>query len=276
MQARRFVDAAEVERRVVAADVALLGETHDNPVHHELQLRLYRAAVERGRKPSLALEQLDTEHQAAVDAAAAAPRASPASIAAAGKVQGWSWSFYEPLVALALDRQLPIVAANLSRGRAREESARLLDEAVWSEERNRVLRAILVDSHCGGDAPHIDRMVQVQRARDAVMAERIAAAPAPVVAILGRGHARADLAVPLYLSRRAPRLRVLSIGFVEVSEDALAPSAYPEASAGRHDVVWFTPRAQRPDPCAPTPPTPPAAAPGSTSRPPAADPSPAA
>jgi uncharacterized iron-regulated protein len=245
-QAGRFIEPAEVERRVAAADVALLGETHDNPVHHELQLRLLRASLERGRRPSLAMEQLDTEAQPAVDAAIA-KGTDAAGIARDAKVSGWPWRLYEPLVGFALERRLPIVAVNLSRARAREAAASPLVEGAWSEARNRAQRATLVEAHCGQDGPHIDAMVRMQRARDAVMAERMAAARAPVVAIIGRGHARADLGVPLYL--RASGREALSVGFVEVVEGAVEPGGYEEAAAGRHDIVWFTPRASRPDPC---------------------------
>ena len=246
----RFVEAAEVERRVLEADIALLGETHDNPVHHELQLRLYRLAVDRGRKPSLVLEQLDTENQAAVEEARGKPGANATTLGEAGKVsRGWQWSLYAPLVDLALDHGLPIVAANLSRTRAREESEKLVVDSVWSPARTRVMRATMVASHCGQDSPIIDRMVVMQRARDAVMAERIAAAPMPVIAVIGRGHAHADLGVPLYLRERAPGRKVLSLAFVEVREDGARPAEYSDAAEGAHDIVWFTPRATREDPC---------------------------
>jgi uncharacterized iron-regulated protein len=262
VQAQRFVERAAFERRLAAAEVALLGETHDNPVHHERQLELYRGLIERGRRPTLALEPLDAEHQPAIDAAAAWPETSSEALRRAAQVApGWQWSFYEPLVAVALRERLPIVAANLSRPRAREvsrsgfaalgagEAARLALEPVWSEALGKALRANLVASHCGHDSPGIDGMLLAQRARDAVMADRLAAAPAPVVAIVGRGHARRDLAVPLYLRHRHPGRDVVSVAFVEVREGAGEPSGYAEAGEAAHDFLWFTPRADRPDPC---------------------------
>jgi uncharacterized iron-regulated protein len=253
VQAARFIDAAEVERRIAVADIAMLGETHDNPAHHELQLKLYRGLVAAGRKPTLALEQLDAENQAAVDAARAQEGATPATLAQAGKVsRGWNWAFYEPLVAVALEHRLPIVAANLSRSRAREAAGARPPamEEVWNDDRQRTMRALLVASHCGDDSPMIDAMVDMQRARDALMAERIAQAPQPVVAIMGRGHADARLGVPLYLRSRFPQRTLVSVGLVEVREGAQTPSAYSDAASGAHDIVWFTPRAVREDPCA--------------------------
>ena len=242
------------------ADFALLGETHDNPVHHELQAELLRHAIAAGRRPALALEPLDRERQGDVDAAVARGTAAAGLGSAAKVAAGWDWPLYAPIVALALEHGLPIIAANLSRADAREVARRgfealrpdaadaLALDAAWNAERARVLRAELIAGHCGDDSPRIDAMAPMQRARDAVMADRMLAA-APVVAILGRGHARGDIGVPLYLRARAPGKRVLSLAFTEVRGDAPRPADYDEAAPGRHDIVWFTARASRPDPC---------------------------
>lgn len=262
MAAQRFIEPAEAERRILAADIALLGETHDNPVHHALQHRLLERAVAAGRRPALALEQIDSEWQEAVDAARAAEGTAEAVRKAGNVSTGWQWPLYEPLVAFALAQRLPIVAANLSRTRtrviAREgfgalgpgEAERLGLADTWTPERQAAMRRIMVEGHCGEDSPMIDRIVDTQRARDAVMADRILSAPGGVLAVIGRGHARADLGVPLYLARRAQGRRVISVGFVEVSRNKSAPAAYAEAAPGAHDLVWFTPRATREDPCA--------------------------
>ncbi len=259
----RFIDANEAERRVAAADIALLGETHDNAAHHEIQLRLLRAVVAAGRRPALAMEQIDTEWQSAVDAAIA-EGATPESIASAGHVSaGWSWKLYAPLAAFALAERLPIVALNIPRESTRRivqdglaalgpgEEERLALAGTWNAVRAAGMHAAIVEGHCGEDSPMTDRLADVQRARDAVMADRILAHGAHgVVAILGRGHARADLAVPIYLAARAPAMRVVSMGIVEVDEDVDGVDGYPEARPGRFDLVWFTSRADRSDPCA--------------------------
>jgi len=259
----RFIDAGEAQRRVAAADIALLGETHDNAAHHEIQLRLLRAVVAAGRRPALAMEQIDTEWQGAVDGAVAAG-ATPHSIASAGHVgAGWNWKLYAPLVAFALAGRLPIVALNIPRASTHKivqdglaslgpgEEERLALAGTWNAARAAGMHAAIVEGHCGQDSPRTDRLADVQRARDAVMADRMLAHDARgVVAILGRGHARADLGVPIYLAARAPAKRVISVGIVEVDDDVDGVDGYPEARPGRFDLVWFTPRAARSDPCA--------------------------
>lgn len=262
-RARRFIAPEEARALLAGAQVALLGETHDNPVHHEIQRSILERMVRSGRRPALAMEQIDTEWQGDVDRALS-QEATAQSIEKAGRVsRGWSWPLYAPLVTLAIESGLPVVALNLSRERTRRiiaqgldalgpgEAQRLALDRTWNRGRNALLRREIVEGHCGEDSPIVDKLVDVQRAKDAVMADRILAhAARGVAAILGRGHARRDLDVPLYLAARAPQLRALSLGLTEVDPDARTLEDYPDAQSGRFDLVWFTPRAEREDPCA--------------------------
>lgn len=246
------------------ADALLLGEIHDNPLHHRLQLKVLQSMADR-RAPALAMEQFDSEHQAALDAAQARPDASAETLADAGQLSrdGWGWPLYEPLVAEAVKRRLPVVAINLSRAGARQVAregfagmpagaGREVVEAPWTAARQATMEALITEGHCGHVSPEVLAMiVRAQRSRDAIMAERIAPLLSRgVVAILGGGHARRDLAVPIYLARLAPQARVLSVGLVEVQAGANAPGDYPAVAEGQFDLVWFTPRFERPDPCA--------------------------
>lgn len=257
--AQRFVTEAVALDRLAGPGIVLLGETHDNPEHHEIQLRVLQRIAERGGAAAVAFEQIDAERQPALDALR---EGDGAAVGVAGAVdKGWKWPLYEPLASFARAQGWRIVAANLSRARAREvarqglralgagQAERLALDRTDSPERRKAMRDELLASHCGQDDPLIDRLVDAQRARDAAIADRLLAADRPTVAaILGRGHARRDLAVPLYLAQRAPGSRVVSLGLVEVDEGR-APADYPEAAPGVHDLAWFTSRAPREDPC---------------------------
>lgn len=260
--ARRFVEPAEARARIAAAPVALLGETHDNPAHHRIQRSILEQALHAGRRPALAMEQIDLEWQVPVDQAIA----GGASAARVGEVahatRGWDWPLYAPIVALAISNALPVVALNLPRERTRrlvaagldslgpDEATRLALAATWNAQREAALHREIVQGHCGDDSPIVAKLVQVQRAKDAVMADRILAhAGRGVVATIGRGHARRDLGVPLYLAARAPALRVLSLGLTEIDPDARGVEDYAESRPGRFDLLWFTEPAAREDPC---------------------------
>jgi uncharacterized iron-regulated protein len=243
VRAERFVPPAELFNAAARAQHVILGETHDNPEHHRLQLAVLRAL---GGKPRvLAMEQFDSEYQAAIDAARAAG-ADAERIADAGHFdrRGWNWPLYRPLVEFALEHGWALVAANLSRAEARAivaETARSGLPAAAPAVKAALERDI-IDGHCGAapEAKRLAGMVEAQRARDARMASALRL---PSVLIAGVGHARRDRGVPLYLGDS----NVLSVTFIEVEVDRTKPQEY--AGGASYDYLWFTPRALREDPC---------------------------
>jgi uncharacterized iron-regulated protein len=266
---RRPVTRATLEAACARADFVLIGETHDNPDHHRLQLELLEAIVRAGRRPAVALEQLDREHQAALDRARADRPGDAGSLADAAQFdrRGWHWPFYEPIVAFALGNDLPLVAANLSRREASGVVERGYD-AIGADAPGRLglseplsaaqaaaIEAAVREGHCGKLPERVvPRMAAAQRARDAVMADAmLTRASAGAVLIAGNGHVRRDLGVPLQLAVRAPDRSVLAVGIVEVVEGMARAEDYVTPAAGdapQFDFVVFTPRTLRPDPCA--------------------------
>jgi len=267
MRSRSYMDEATLLGRIDKANVLLLGETHDNPVHHELQQKLLQARLESGARPALLMEQFDTERQAALDLALAGSNRDAALNTADTLTKGWDWKYYRPLLATALDYKLPVIAANISRERERPvvrqgfaafdaaDLKRMAVDKVWSEGRQKYLARLIEEAHCGQIGADLrDGLVRGQRLRDAVMADAaLSNIGRGVVGIVGSGHARRDIGVPIYLAARDPGARIYSIGFIEVSPEKTAPEAYEtERATGDvpYDVIWFTPRIDRPDPCA--------------------------
>jgi uncharacterized iron-regulated protein len=112
------------------------------------------------------------------------------------------------------------------------------------------------EAHCGyASETQVNAMLLVQRARDAQMADSLAAADQQdgAVLIAGAGHVRRDYGIPTYLANRAPVASVISVAFLEVSQDRLEPTAYAAQFRRQgfpFDYVWFTPRVDDDDPCA--------------------------
>ena len=90
-------------------------------------------------------------------------------------------------------------------------------------------------------------MYQVQRARDAMLADRLAAASGKAGGILiaGNDQVRNDRGVPWYLARLKPAARPLSIALVEVEDDQRRPPVDLP-----YDYVWFARVDGAEDPCA--------------------------
>ena len=174
------------------------------------------------------------------------------------EAHGWpAWALYEPIARAALANGAQIVAADLNEADKRavfDEGAQALrarfvrrtgldrdfPAALTSD-----LQAELHEANCGQTSPDVVRgMYQVQRARDAMMADRLAAASGKAGGILiaGNGHVRNDRGVPWYLARLEPGARTLSIGSPGGPGRPAAPAA---RSALRLRVVHAKRRRRR-------------------------------
>lgn len=228
----------------------LLGEVHDNPAGHAARLALLRERIEAGWAPAIAMEQFDRERQAELDTALRECQDADCVIArAAPPKAGWQWPLYRPVIALALQHGLPLVAANLSRADAsavvKAGYAAALDAPTRSafsldavpSGLQRAQEDAVQSGHCGQlPAAMLAPMARAQIARDVVMARAMLAAGRDVVLVAGNGHVRRDIAVPHWL-RRAGAARVRSVGFVE-------------AASRDYDATTLVAPVARPDPCA--------------------------
>ena len=270
VRAGTFVLPPDLAGRLANARFVLLGERHDNPEHHTLQARLFGGMIAAGRRPAVGFEMLSTDDATAIARyLSGSPKdASGLGEAVSWKRSGWpDWRLYEPIAQAALDAGLPIVATNLSRvatdairrnglaGLSASLARRLgLEEPLDPETRDAIRRE-LDASHCGtADGITLERMVDVQWARDARMAEALVRAGQRDGAILiaGAGHVRTDRGVPFHLQRRAPGATIVSVAFLEVDATVDAPAGYAARFEGAlpFDYVWFTPRIDDADPCA--------------------------
>jgi uncharacterized iron-regulated protein len=267
--AGRFASADELAGTLRQAYFRLLGEVHDNPDHHAIQAELLVAIGAGGLKPVVAFEQFDLEYDAALQQRQQDGKLDAEAIADAVNFnrKGWTWDYYRPLVETALRYGMPLRAANLSRtaagqiakqglaALAPERIAAMRLDATWSTEKELVLREIIIEGHCSAlPASMVPAMTAAQRARDATLARSLMnAGQDGAVLITGNGHVRHDLAVPLYLRAAVAGVTVCAVGIVEVEAGADEPRDYLKtATAGAlpFDFVWFTPRWERPDPCA--------------------------
>ena len=248
------VDALPPE--AFTADFVLIGEVHDNATAHRIRLGWIEALTAK-RRMAVALEQFDAARQPQLDAASRTPagardlpeRARALAEAAGFDFRGWDWAFYAPVVELALRRDLPLVAANLSRRDAarvaRGETPAALEPPGWGPAQRAALSEAIRDGHCGMlPESMIEPMAAAQRTRDAQLADSLLAAHRrsglPVLLLAGNGHVRRDIGVPSYLAQRAPAARVVSIGLPESDEEP-APA---------FDRFVRVPVAPREDPCA--------------------------
>lgn len=239
---------AELVDQLAAAPRVLVGEQHDNPDHHALQLWLLQALTAHRAQGSLLLEMLNPDQQVRVDRARAAINAGhpPADLPAAlAWQQGWDWALYGPLVSYALAQPYPLLAANLDRAEINRIYAQrpvLPPGQAKAPAVQAALQAQIAESHCGLlPAEQLPAMLAVQQQRDRRMAERLRAAPTPALLLAGSFHARRDLGVPLHLADLQAEQGSRVLLLVEVGQPVAAGSA---------DFVWFTAAQPEQDYCA--------------------------
>lgn len=265
------------------ASIVLLGEVHDNPVHHRLRGRMLRRWAARSDapagiaatgstdghrlagpagdpgRPAIVFEHFDRERREALVAATDRPPAARGSLdelleIAAFDAQAWGWPVHRPLFEAARDADAVWVAAGLPRRRgpapARNEESSGLDGIVrasdWPSSAQRALERSLVDGHCGQlPAAIVPTMAAVQRRRDASLAEPALSAPRRrTLVVAGNGHVGRVHGVPRYLG--AAMQGAISVGFLE-----RRGGVPPDLEAIRDDYDWvvITEPAPREDPC---------------------------
>ncbi|MGK8438056.1 ChaN family lipoprotein [Ectopseudomonas hydrolytica] len=234
--------------RLAPAQRVLVGEQHDNPDHHALQLWLLRELSKQRPQGSVLMEMLNPDQQNKIDQAQAAARAGQTisdPLATLAWQPGWSWSLYGPLVLHQLrqpircSRPIWIVPrscrsiANARRCRVQRSSAVEVQERLQED-----IRA----SHCGllPDS-QLPAMLAVQQQRDRRMAEALLAAPQPSLLLAGAFHVRKDLGVPLHLADLGAQAGSAVLILAEVGR---------EVDASMADYVWFTAAQPQQDHCA--------------------------
>jgi uncharacterized iron-regulated protein len=266
VRAERFITRQQLMEQAIASEFLLLGETHDNPVHHRYQAWMIDGLWRHKRSAVVAFEMISRQQGALI---ANQQYDSVESFLADLKRVPSNWQYdphYIPLFTAAINAGFRIRAASLDRENIRaignkgeqEIPSRIktiLDYNVLSGQQEAALRKEIVASHCGMDHEGmVSAMMLTQRVKDAVMMDSLLSDEGVQTKILvaGSGHARKDRGVPKYILQSRPEAKIVSLAWLEVLPEADSVADYAHRWDGEalpFDYVWFTPRADRPDPC---------------------------
>lgn len=231
---------ADLLEAAIEAQIVILGERHDNPIHHETQAEIVRVLAPAG----LAFEMIQRAEEEAVNKGRSA-----------WENENWSnWDDYRQILEAAPNARITgggvdrdMLRSSVKNGAALAWGAegaryRLLDQLPMA-----VTEAMIEEqriAHCDGlPKPMLPGMVEAQQLRDAFFADAVLRlvedGHAPAVLITGNGHARTDRGSPMYLRRAAPLVSVVSVGIVEADGATDIP----------YDFVIYTEVHDREDPC---------------------------
>lgn len=232
------------------ATVVLLGEKHDNPDHHSLQLWLLQMLQAQRTQGSVVMEMLTVDQQETVTQVQEKIRVGdmPQDLPLAlDWHKGWDWQQYGALVTYILKQPYPLLAANLNRDALmaiyRNPPELIGDKSTRTDVVERLSEQIR-ESHCNKlPEAQLPAMLAVQQQRDRSMAAVVLAAAKPTLLITGAYHARYDLGVPLHIQdlQDVDELTQRVLIFAEADQDIAAGSA---------DFVWYTPAVAEQDYCA--------------------------
>jgi len=229
---------------LASAPHVLIGEKHDNPDHHRLQLWLLQRLQAKRQQGALLMEMIEPGQQPAVDRLQGELARDEAKLEQQlGWSQGWDWQLYGPLVRWGLTDSERLLAANLTEEEMRAiHRAPAAETGVYAPDAIAELNELISTSHCGKlpeDA--FPAMLRIQQGRDQRMAEQLAAAPTPALLLAGNYHVRKDLGAPLHWPADGPAAPLV-VMLVE------AGGGLPDRS--ETDFVWLTPGLAAQDYCA--------------------------
>ena len=258
---------SQVLERAAAADATFIGERHDDPTGHAVQLAVYQDLLARFRGTAIALEHLERDEQATLDRYLRG-EITPAEFIDSTESRNWAgkdtWvGFFQPLVDTARENDSPVIAANAPRElvkRARDEGHSALDklpaperttfeipvtettDSSWNKAWNAYYQRFH-DLMSGGD----DSEAEYARTRNVFLSQStwdgtmgasaaaaLAAGAPKVVVCAGCFHIERDGGTVLQFKARRPKARTLTISVFDESSPVLRSE-----DRGAADIVIY-------------------------------------
>ncbi|PHM75246.1 hypothetical protein Xkoz_00262 [Xenorhabdus kozodoii] len=220
----------------------IVGEKHDNPYHHQIELWLVQQLGQKRSHGSVLLEMINPNQQEKVNKVKSWLQGNP--IVREERVQhllawqaGWPWKWYGDLVMELMRAPYPLLAANLDRSEIDQayKNHTIEDKNSFvSDDVKKLIEATIKNSHGGNIAAQLlSGMTKIQQMRDQRMAEQLLKAPSPALLFVGGYHAVKTMGVPQHIKKIAPNEKIAVVVIAE--EGVLLNHEYA-------DFVWFTPK----------------------------------
>lgn len=260
--ASEFVDEQKLLSTLSTKRYVLLGEKHDNPDHHALQLRMLNWIIDENGLAHVTFEMLDSSADQQLQQFTQQEFLNRNDIKTylQWDEEGWDWNVYGPLLETAHRASVTVKSGNISSDTVGQVYNEPTPDAIAAVFGDTVMAKLTEDidaSHCGLlPESQFPAMVRVQQTRDDRMARQLATQSADEAAILiaWNYHVRQDLGVPNYmLAQNAELTRndIVSVALIEVLPGENNPADYLEqfSELPAYDYIWFTPAVTAEDYC---------------------------
>jgi uncharacterized iron-regulated protein len=231
-----LVNEAEMLAAAADAHIVYVGETHDNPASHRLELALIEAMAERWPgQVSIGMEMFTPAQQPALDRWVAGELSEKAFLKESDWGKGWSMDFalYRDILLAARERKIPVIGINADKAMVKtvgrnapsemtDEQRASLPEMDMTDPYQTAMVEAIFGGHAGGDN-HLAGFQRVQTLWDETMAGNVAGhlmtcldGTRRMVVLAGGNHVRYGFGIPRRVFRRLPTSYVL-IGNHEVN-----------------------------------------------------------
>jgi uncharacterized iron-regulated protein len=203
-------------------DLIFVGEVHDNPEHHLMEVQILQALMARYGPLTVAMEFFDTTQQPVLDRYMEKEESETVFLKDVDWRKSWSfpYHFYRPLVFAAKENGNTLIGINLPNSIVRKVARSGLD-SLNPEERGHAAEEITLDNkahrqylsevfkeHPHADVDNFDYFYQAQCVWEDTMAENIARHlknhAGKMVVFTGNGHIVNKFGIPDRVSRRTP------------------------------------------------------------------------
>ena len=228
-----YVDQQVMLEQALHNQVVFVGETHDNPASHRLEIEVLQALqLNNPGNISLAMEMFTPSQQPVLDSWTAGKLTEKEFLQQVDWYHGWrmNFAYYRPLLNYCRDHNIPILALNAEK-ELKQKIAHTPLEQLSDKERQQLPKMIddpyqqamveaVFNDHKMGKAM-LDGFQRVQTLWDETMAENLANylktvdESHQVLVVAGGNHVRFGFGIPRRLFRRVP-VTYLLIGSEEL------------------------------------------------------------
>lgn len=265
-----FVTEAQMLDAATDARIVYVGETHDNPASHRLELTLLKALVKRyPRKVALGMEMLTPEQQPVLDKWVAGELSEKELLEQSRWYEIWRMDFdyYKALFHFCRENGIPIIGLNATRKQVEAVAAgdlSKLDEAQraripkldMSDPYQKALARAVFGGHDHGTGDE-ERFLRVQTLWDETMAVNVArylsspeGAGRRMLVIAGGHHIAYGIGIPRRVFRRLPLSYVLvgneDLEYAEGKGDKVMDVTLPRMPMPPYDYIVYTKYEQLP------------------------------
>jgi uncharacterized iron-regulated protein len=250
LAAGKVISFEELITRISSKDLIFVGEAHDNPDHHLIQIQILQAVASRSPSLTLGMEFFQEQQQPLLDRYTQGESTEEEFLKAVDwkKTWGYDYHFYRPLMLLARERRYRVLAINAPNSIVRKvartglkslessERDQLPKEIDLTDDRHRAFLQEIYEEHSPRDLKDFDFFYEAQCVWEETMAHNLAAhlgsGKGRLIAFTGNGHIVNKFGIPDRTVRRVPVSMVTVMPYPLNGEETI-----DRATA---DYVWFT------------------------------------